>query len=275
MRKCEVCGGREFKVIEKSVDPDGLTTDYYYLEECKMCGLARVAGDFSYGFMSKFYSSDYYPQGFFSGMALDFFSKIRLRKILRFKAGGNLLDVGCGDGRFLLTCKKAGFGASGIEGGEAARRAAFKKGLFIYPRDLLMQDFKSKKFDVITLWQVLEHIDSQNFYLKKIKKIIKKDGLLYIGLPNIDSLQYKIFRRFWFHLDLPRHLFAYNPKTLSAILEKNGFRVIKLDYNYLEYNPFGFFQSFFNVILPLFNFPYKMIKRGKNQTLLPLSIAAL
>ncbi len=176
---------------------------------------------------------------------------------------GTFLDIGCGNGRFLIACKYKGFGTYGIEGSVAARSVASKKELFIYTKDFLSQEFKSKKFDVVTLWQVLEHIDDPNRYLSKIKKIIKKDGLLYIGLPNIESTQYLMFRSRWFHLDLPRHMFAYSPRTLKAMLKKNGFDIFYIDYNYLEYNPFGFFQSFFNVILPVFNFVYKIIKRGK------------
>lgn len=268
MKKCELCGQKDFIVIDRARDPDGITKQHYYLERCKTCGLVRVSGDFSYSFMSKFYSSDYYPEGFVSSLVFNFFSRIRLRKISRLRHSGDVLDIGCGNGRFLFAAKREGYGAYGLEISTAARRVAKSKGIYVYDKGLLEQDFKTKKFDIITLWQVLEHIDDPNRYLSKIKKIIKKDGLLYIGVPNIQSTQYLIFRNKWFHLDLPRHLFAYSPKTLKEILEKNGFDVFRIDHDYLEYNPFGFFQSFFNVILPVFNFPYKLIKRGKKPNLI-------
>ncbi len=263
MNKCELCGAKDFKIIEKARDPDYITKDYYYLEECKNCGLARVRGDFSNNFLSKFYSLDYYPQGIISKIIFDLFSIVRVSKISKYKKRGDVLDIGCGDGRFLLSCKKKGYGVYGIEGSVAARQVAKSKGIFVYSKGFLKENFKGKKFDVITLWQVLEHIDDPNVYLKKIKSILKKEGLLYIGVPNIESSQYKLFRKNWFHLDMPRHLFAYSPKTLRGMLEKNSFKVIKIDHDYLEYNPLGFVQSFFNLILPVFNFPYKIIKIGK------------
>ena len=94
MNKCELCGLKDFDIILKAKDPDGITSDYYYLERCRHCTLCRVKGNFSYGFLSKFYSSDYYPEGVLSSLLFNFFSVLRLRKINRFKKKGGAKELG-------------------------------------------------------------------------------------------------------------------------------------------------------------------------------------
>ena len=127
-----------------------------------------------------------------------------------------------------------------------------------------------EKFDVITLWHVLEHVENPDMLLKKLKMLLDKNGLLVMSVPNIQSFQFYIFGRNTFHLDIPRHLVHYSPRTIEKLLKKSGFGIKGLNYYSIEYNPFGFIQSFLNSIGCEFNFLYNVVKRGYKRRVSPL-----
>src|SRR5690606_18132043 len=117
-------------------------------------------------------------------------------KILNKFSGskGSLLDVGAGTGDFLLCSKKSGWFIQGIEPNLKARKLASKKGV-----DLLenIKEISNEKFDVITLWHVLEHIpDLENFILK-LKAMLKDKGIIIIAVPNYKSYDAQYYKEFW------------------------------------------------------------------------------
>ena len=88
-------------------------------------------------------------------------------------------------------------------------------------------DFKQDYFNVVTMWHVLEHFDNPHAVISKIKNILKPEGELWIGLPNYDSLDRRLFGSYWNGYEIPLHLTFFTPKTLSALLKKCGFSCLK------------------------------------------------
>lgn len=161
-----------------------------------------------------------------------------LKIIKRLCPTGKLLDIGAASGTFIKVASQAGFEASGIEpSGWMCDFAKKNYNVKILP--VLLEDakFPDNSFDIITMWDVLEHTPNPMNTLKEATRILKPGGLLFINYPRIDDLLAKIFgRKWWFLLSI--HLFYFTPKTLSSYMEKLGFKKLlhKMHIQSLEYS---------------------------------------
>ena len=150
-------------------------------------------------------------------------------EIQKFKKRGKFLDIGCGFGLLLKAAKEQGFDVLGIEKeAETAKIAKEKFNLRVLTKEFNQVQLPEFSFDVISCFDVLEHIPEPKQFLKNIKKLLKKDGLLVIQSPNIESIMAKITGVQWNWLLLPNHLWHFTPKTLSILLTSNGFKILKL-----------------------------------------------
>lgn len=213
---------------------------------------------------SLLYPANYYKQT--KGVSV-IFEKLFLRErkalVEAFKKKGKLLDIGCGEGKFLEAMGKNGWLVFGIEPSASFEDAPMKKEINLQQNRLTANHFENESFDVITLWQVLEHLDTPKEYLGIIRNILRKDGVLVISVPNLESLQFRFSRHKWFHLDLPRHKWYFTVPALSKLLRECHFQVKKIRHFSLEYNFFGWWQSLFNLLGCEMNFAYKYLKRGR------------
>ena len=82
-------------------------------------------------------------------------------------------------------------------------------------------------FDVVTLWNVFEHLLDPRESLREIHRILKGNGLLIMNTPNLDSFDAKLFGRYWIGFELPRHLYIFSENTLTRLLADTGFRMVK------------------------------------------------
>ena len=157
--------------------------------------------------------------------------KRRFGGIPMFINKGKLLDVGCGDGLFINELKSLGWFVYGLEIDQGAVKRAQSSGLDVYCGRFEDFDFNSHKYDVVRLWHVLEHFKNPNFNLRKILSILKPDGQIILGIPNVNSLYSRIFKQDWSGLDVPRHLYHFSPQTIKKILVECGYSNIKIYYN--------------------------------------------
>ncbi|AKP51151.1 class I SAM-dependent methyltransferase [Cyclobacterium amurskyense] len=143
----------------------------------------------------------------------------------RQSSKGRILDYGCGIGLFVKTCSEDGWKAFGMEPNEKAATFAVKNiGINIIPR---LKDLeKEKKFDVITLFHVLEHVHKLNETIDILLSRLKKRGLLFIAVPNRDSLDAKSFKENWAALDVPRHLYHFNSSSMEYLSDKHNCRIV-------------------------------------------------
>ncbi|HZX34258.1 MAG TPA: class I SAM-dependent methyltransferase [archaeon] len=230
------------------------------LSKCGSCGTVYVSPPPAGRRLSEYYKGNYYEKpgfvfGIIQGLRKNFFSGIK---------PGKALDVGCGAGTFLKTMKSLGWECHGIEVSESSKKFTGElasQGIDIKYGDLLKAGYKKNSFDLITFWHVAEHLNNPGLYLAHSRELLKKGGLLFIAVPNINSLSFRLWKSNWFHLDVPRHLSHFSPETISALAEKNGFRIVKISHYSLEFNPFGVMQSMYNSIGFEFNFLYRLMKR--------------
>ncbi len=167
----------------------------------------------------------------------------RKKIVLKYHKSGRLLDIGCSTGDFLAEISDYGRNTQwelfGVEISEfAANLAKRKKYLNILNSSLEKANFPDHYFDVITLWDVLEHLYDPFNSLLEIYRILKPGGILLIRVPNYDSIDRKIFKSNWAGWDAPRHLFIFNKKTIKFYLQKTGFTIIDLNTNIGSYTTF-------------------------------------
>jgi len=142
----------------------------------------------------------------------------------------SLLDVGCGTGDFLLNCKNNGWSVVGVEPNMNARNLAETKlsennNSRIYSE---LGFINSEKFDVITLWHVLEHIPNLNEYISKLKLLLKPNGVLVVAVPNYKCYDAKYYSEFWAAYDVPRHLWHFSKKSIHLLFSKQKMVVAKI-----------------------------------------------
>ena len=236
---CNLCGGNDYVVVHEKISPKRAVrlTDKYsaakgvlctdQVVRCRKCGLVYInprleentiieacsLGD------DKVYVSQ--EEG-----RLNTF-----RKGIQFVEGhaskGRLLDVGCAAGFFLKAAKDSGWDVTGVEPnkwlGDYGRNK-FK--VNVLTGTLQDASFSVKGFDVVTMWDVLEHMPDPKSGLIEANRILKDGGVLVISYPDYGSVFSKIFgRRWWFFLS--HHLYYFTPKTLERMLQEAGFEIIK------------------------------------------------
>jgi SAM-dependent methyltransferase len=104
----------------------------------------------------------------------------------------------------------------------------------------------SGEYDAVTLWHVLEHLEDADTALAHVRSLLLPGGVLVVGVPNLGSVQARLGRERWFHLDLPRHRTHFTPAGLRLALERHGFAVVREEHRLLEHNPFGLWQTLAN-----------------------------
>jgi SAM-dependent methyltransferase len=103
--------------------------------------------------------------------------------------------------------------------------------------------FPDDEFDLVIMWHVLEHIHTPGAMLREVSRILKPGGTLLVAVPNFDSLEAGFSGPGWFHLDVPRHLTHFTPRTLRSVLDQAGLQVFDVNFFSTEYDFFSFVQS--------------------------------
>ncbi len=160
-----------------------------------------------------------------------FYVKNLYFKIPRSVTEGKVMDVGCGNGGYIMLLKKMGWEVYGIDiSTNALEKIKQDAKTHVLTGELIEQDLPENKFDLVTMWHSLEHMRDPREILRKIYSITKPGGKLLICVPNYANVIAKLFRQRWFALDLPRHLFHFTPAMLKKMLLSAGFRVSSIRY---------------------------------------------
>lgn len=146
-----------------------------------------------------------------------------------FRKTNNLIDVGCGIGYFLEVAKERGWNVFGTEYTDEAIRICTEKGITMKQGKLNPIDFEGIEFDIITSFEVLEHINNPREEITNFYSILRKGGLVYFTTPNFNSmLRYRLRDRYDV-ITYPEHLSYYTPKTITRLFDSNGFKKKKVE----------------------------------------------
>ncbi len=140
-------------------------------------------------------------------------------------SSGRLLDVGAATGFFMGLAEKRGFETIGVEISDFAAKIGRAKGHNIITGKIFDPEFPDGYFDVVTMFDVLEHVIQPKAVLSEVHRILKKKGLLVINTPDAESLWAKAFGVHWQLIMPPEHINYFSPRNLSMYLEKSGFKV--------------------------------------------------
>ncbi len=146
-----------------------------------------------------------------------------------YRRKGRILDVGCGVGSFLVQAKGRGWDVHGTEYTDDAVAICRNKGLTIYQGPLHEENHDSGDFDVVTYFEVIEHINNPREDLAQVRALLRPGGLFYCTTPNFSSVSRALLREKWTVIDYPEHLTYYTARTLSRLLRQHGFRVRRVE----------------------------------------------
>ena len=198
----------------------------YHLLRCPACSLVWLDEPPLKLEMTKHYGQDYDRAIANAAKAPDHWFDPR-NELLRHKSGGAVLDLGCASGGFLSTLKGPSWKLFGVEMSvDAAAAAQSRSGAKVFVGDVLDAPFPPESFDAITCFNVFEHVYEPVKVLAKVSEWLKPDGIFYTTMPNIDSAGARIFRSYWYALELPRHLFHFSPATLRMVAQSVGLQEV-------------------------------------------------
>ncbi len=131
---------------------------------------------------------------------------------------GEILDIGCGTGAFLNTMKTAGWGITGLEPDETARKKAAELYNINPQSPEKLFELKPASYHAITMWHVLEHVHELHAYIKQLSNLITPQGKIFIAVPNYTSKDATIYQEHWAAYDVPRHLYHFSPASMEKLL---------------------------------------------------------
>ena len=209
----------------------------WHIGRCTVCGFGWTHPTLAAEALPAHYPTSYF--GDTAGMLDDFASgkltasrswrgeEEKVRVVQSFVRGGDILDVGCGDARFLLALDPRRWNRTGIDfaRGTLALVASRISSLRLIPGSIESAQLDERSFDALTFWHVLEHLPDPGQVLEKAAALLRPNGWLFVSLPNLDSFQASLFRRYWYCFDdVPRHLYHFSRRSLEFSSSERGSR---------------------------------------------------
>lgn len=242
MSECIVCGKTKHRHL------------YSGVVQCLNCGHVFSNMELTDNELREIYQKDYFFGDEYSDYIADKQTiqknlRKRLEVLMKFADvthHRHVLEIGCAYGFFLELAKDHFDIAVGLDISEdGVRYARDVLGVTAYQADLLQYDFSDQMFDVVCMWDTIEHIRDPHRYIEKISSIVPSGGLFALTTGDIDSLMARLQRNRWRLIHPPTHIHYFSKRTLTRLLRKHAFEPI--------YNHYcGFFRSIDNVAYNLF-----------------------
>lgn len=234
LSNCPVCNSTQFTHFLSGVDYT-VSNETFNIVACNSCSFRFTNPIPTENKIGAYYKSEDYisHSGTKKGIVNRLYHVVRnytLKKkfqlVNKHAKGKSLLDIGCGTGDFLNYVNQQGWQVNGLEPDNDARKLCkTNHGIDTVSTDEL-HNLKNESVDVITMWHVLEHVYNLNKDVEKIKGVLKKDGTLFVAVPNCSSHDAKKYGEFWAAYDLPIHLYHFRPNNIKQLFAKYDMEVI-------------------------------------------------
>ena len=227
---CVICGHAGAQELLGAPDRLHGRQEKYTLVRCPGCSLVWLSNPPNSEEMHLHYTDAYHKLISAAGENSPGRWRDRLQTVRQHKQSGTMLDLGCSSGGFLGFFRGDSWKLYGIEMSvDCARRAEERSGAHVFVGDIPDAPFPPESFDVITCFDVLEHLYEPRHVMDKIAEWLKPGGIFYVQVPNIDSAEARVFGTYWHGLELPRHLFHYSPSSLRNLANAAGLREVSLE----------------------------------------------
>lgn len=234
---CNFCGSDEYTVIFRGKDLMEQLPGQFQMVRCKSCGLLRQNPRLDWVDLQNYYlpsHGSYKPLLPNSSSALTRFifrygHWKRVNLVSKYVPSGEWLEVGCGSGLILQEAVfRNKWQLRAIEPNNQMARYV-QDSLKIPVSTIPFEDYSGadESLDVITMWDVLEHLPNPADALKKVHKLLRDGGYFIFQIPNYDSWNRAIFKNVWGGYDLPRHLYLFPKTSLQELLRYSGFNITK------------------------------------------------
>lgn len=239
-KPCPLCSKFDDVIILTGCDRLHNLPGEFTVVKCRSCGLMRTNPRPTPETMGFYYPDDYgpYKQSKIYNQSLSEVSKPLWKRLIKrlfdldFNYNkipnlppGRMLEVGCASGKYLNEMATQGWEVEGIEFSEKAAQAARSLGYKVHTGSLETTPEPEQKYDLVVGWMVLEHLYDPILGLKKLHNWVKPGGWLVISVPNAASWEFPLFKKAWYALHLPNHLYHYTPTTLKKLLEYGGWQI--------------------------------------------------
>jgi 2-polyprenyl-3-methyl-5-hydroxy-6-metoxy-1,4-benzoquinol methylase len=235
---CNYCGVDNSVLVNYGPDLLLNLPGDFYLVRCLNCDLIYQNPQLTIGELSNHYPKEYLP--YREDIRKEKSALRRLdqsyglartcrRVIQHHPQTGRLLDVGCATGLFMNAMRQRGWEVTGVDlSPYAAQYARRNFNLEVEVGTIEDIAYASDTFDLVTLWDVLEHVPDPRATLKEIARVLKPEGMLALSLPNPVCIEARLFGSYWVGWDRPRHLHLFTPAVLARYLQDSGFELISL-----------------------------------------------
>ena len=236
-------------------DRDYVTGDSFTIHRCPDCGMAFTLPAPPDEKLGRYYPEAYYGdpgRRRFPGIVEVLQRRLyesRACRVGRIVQGPSrrVLDVGCGKGFLLDAFRRQGWRVQGVELSEhSARHGREVLGLNIHVGSPKDPEITEGRFEVATLWHVLEHARNPAQLLEEINALLEPGGVLLVSVPDFGCPEARFSTSGWFHLDVPRHLMHFSEDPLRELLKASGFDIVERWRFTLEFDLFSFVQSTLN-----------------------------
>jgi 2-polyprenyl-3-methyl-5-hydroxy-6-metoxy-1,4-benzoquinol methylase len=233
LTQCALCESSNIHIHLTTKD-HSTTGEQFAVQRCSDCGFLQTNPQPDEEEIGKYYQSpDYISHTSKANSLVDriyllartFTLSQKIKLLRKYSTGKTLLDYGCGTGAFLAHAKKAQYAVHGIEPSESPRILAnnLVGGTVVSS----LPQLKDQKFDIITLWHVLEHIHDFKDILLHLKD--KTNDLVIVAVPNPNSWDSKHYKSIWAAWDTPRHLWHFTPTTAQKLFHETGLKQIAIE----------------------------------------------
>ncbi len=236
LEACPICGCNKTKHFIDCIDHT-VSRETYSIVRCEQCGFLFTNPRPDKEKIGQYYKSEEYISHSNSskGIINKLYQEVRkytlgskFRLVSSLTKGTRILDIGCGTGEFLNTCKKAGWTCIGIEPDQGARQYGLNNYGLDVKEECAISTLESASFDIITMWHVLEHVYDLKERVAELDRLVKPEGTILIAVPNSSSSDALHYKEAWAAYDVPRHLYHFQPKDIELLFKGFGLNVVRI-----------------------------------------------